>query len=123
MLQVKEEVILLDTRETEEFTVSKIEGAIQVGYNEFSSEKVLEQIQPTDDLIVVYCSLGIRSEEIGEKLKKAGFTNVRNLYGGIFEWKNNEYPVVDSGGNTTEKVHPFSKAWGKWLLKGEKAYE
>ena len=68
MLQVKEEVILLDTRETEEFTVSKIEGAIQVGYNEFSSEKVLEQIQPTDDLIVVYCSLGIRSEEIGEKL-------------------------------------------------------
>ena len=123
MLQVKEEVILLDTRETEEFTVSKIEGAIQVGYNEFSSEKVLEQIQPTDDLIVVYCSLGIRSEEIGEKLKKAGFTNVRNLYGGIFEWKNNEYPVVDSDGNTTEKVHPFSRAWGKWLLKGEKAYE
>ena len=123
MLQLNDKVILLDTREIEEFNVSKIEGAIHVGFNKFSSKTVLEQIQPGDELIVVYCSLGIRSEEIGEKLKRAGFNNVRNLYGGIFEWKNNEYPVLDSSGNTTEKVHPFSKAWAKWLLKGEKAYE
>jgi len=33
----------------------------------------------------VYCSLGIRSEVIAKKLKKAGYTNVFNLYGGIFE--------------------------------------
>jgi rhodanese-related sulfurtransferase len=123
MLQVNDEIILLDSREIEEFTVSKIEGAIHVGFNKFSSEEVLEKIKPGDNLVVVYCSLGIRSEKIGKKLKKAGFTNVRNLYGGIFEWKNKEYPVVDSTGNETEKVHPFSRAWGKWLLKGEKAYE
>ena len=123
MLQVKDEVTLLDTREPDEYAVSRIEGAINVGYNKFSSEEVLNQLKPGDELIVVYCSLGIRSEKIGEKLKKAGFQNVRNLYGGIFEWKNNDYPVVDSEGNTTEKVHPFSRVWGKWLLKGEKAYE
>ncbi|MCW5518664.1 rhodanese-like domain-containing protein [Aureitalea sp. L0-47] len=123
MLQVNDEVILLDSREIEEFAVSKIEGAIHVGFNKFSSEEVLKKIKPGDDLVVVYCSLGIRSEKIGRKLKKAGFTNVKNLYGGIFEWKNKEYPVVDSAGNETEKVHPFSRAWGKWLLKGEKAYE
>ena len=72
--------------------------------------------------IVVYCSLGIRSEDIAEKLKKAGYTNVLNLYGGIFEWKNNNYNVFSSGGKATEKVHTFSKEWSKWLLKGEKIY-
>lgn len=123
MLQLNDQVLLLDSREVEEFKVSRIEGAINVGFNKFSTESVSEQIQSRDATIVVYCSLGIRSEEIGEKLKKAGYTNVRNLYGGIFEWKNKDYPVVDSEGNETEKVHPFSKAWGKWLLKGKKAYE
>ena len=123
MTQTNERVILLDAREPSEYDISKIEGALYVGFSEFSSEELLKEIPPTDELIVVYCSLGIRSEEIGEKLKKSGYSNVRNLYGGIFEWKNKDYPIFDSKGNETEKVHPYSRAWGKWLLKGEKAYE
>jgi rhodanese-related sulfurtransferase len=123
MAQTKGDVKLLDARERSEYEISKIEGATYVGYSEFSSEELMKNIPVTDELIVVYCSLGIRSEEIGEKLKKVGYTNVRNLYGGIFEWKNKDYPVLDSKGIETEKVHPYSRAWGKWLLKGEKVYE
>jgi hypothetical protein len=44
------------------------------------------------------------------------------LYGGIFEWKNNNFKVLDTLGNETEKVHTFSKSWSKWLTKGEKVY-
>ena len=66
--------------------------------------------------------MGIRSEQIGEKLKKAGFTNVKNLYGGIFEWKNKDYPVIDTTGNETEKVHTFSKMWSKYLHAGKPVY-
>ncbi|MBT8262983.1 MAG: rhodanese-like domain-containing protein [Bacteroidia bacterium] len=123
MTQIHEKVIILDAREHSEYEISKIEGAHYVGFSDFSSEELMKVIPPTDSLIVVYCSLGIRSEEIGEKLKKSGYSNVRNLYGGIFEWKNKDYPVLDSEGIETEKVHPYSKAWGKWLLKGEKVYE
>jgi 3-mercaptopyruvate sulfurtransferase SseA len=67
--------------------------------------------------------VGIRSETISEKLKKAGYTDVHNLYGGIFEWKNKDYPVVDSEGKETENVHAYSKVWGKWLNKGVKVYD
>ena len=56
------------------------------------------------------------------KIKDAGYTNVRNLYGGIFEWKNKEFTIIDSNNKATEKVHAFSKSWSKWLKNGEKIY-
>jgi len=120
MLRANGDVLVLDTREETEFQVSHISGSKLVGFNTFSTEKTSEEISDKNTPIVVYCSLGIRSEEIGEKLKKAGYTNVKNLYGGIFEWKNKAYPIVDSTNTETENVHTFSKPWGKWLKKGIK---
>ncbi|MBA3986937.1 MAG: rhodanese-like domain-containing protein [Flavobacteriales bacterium] len=122
MQQNNSHFLLLDTRERKEFEVSKIEGAVYGGYNEFSLMQFTNFVTDKTRPIVVYCSLGIRSEDIGEKLKKAGYTNVKNLYGGIFEWKNKDFPVIDTDGNETQKVHAFSKQWGKWLLKGKKIY-
>ena len=71
---------------------------------------------------VVYCSIGVRSEKIGEKLQAAGYTNVKNLYGGIFQWKGEGEKVVDSLGLSTERVHAFSKLWGKLLTNAKKVY-
>ena len=122
MKQINGDVVILDAREEDEYQVSHIEGAKFIGFNTFSSETVRAEIPEKETPIIVYCSLGIRSEEIGEKLKKAGFTNVQNLYGGIFEWSNNEYPVINEQEKETDSIHVFSKAWGKWLLKGEKVY-
>lgn len=113
-------LIILDTREKEEFTVSHIHSAKYVGYNHFEIDS-LKSI-PKNTQIIVYCSVGYRSERIGEKLIKKGYTNVNNLYGGIFEWVNNNYPVVDMNDQKTNKVHAYSKLWGKWLIKGEKVY-
>ena len=62
------------------------------------------------------------SEKIADKIKNAGFKDVHNLYGGIFEWKNEEFPLVDINGEETEQVHVYSKRWGKWLRNGEKIY-
>ncbi|MFB9105669.1 rhodanese-like domain-containing protein [Algibacter miyuki] len=76
-----------------------------------------------DTQIVVYCSLGIRSESIADSLKQAGYTHVENLYGGIFEWKNNNFPVYNSEEKETDSIHTFNKAWSKWLKKGIKIYE
>ena len=70
----------------------------------------------------MYCSSGVRSEDVAEQLKEAGFENVFNLYGGIFEWKNKDNPVVNSKDKETPKVHAFSKEWGVWLHKGKKVY-
>ncbi len=111
----------LDTRAYPEFKVSHILQARWVGYEEFSLDKVKGLDKGTP--IVVYCSVGVRSEKVGKKLIDAGFTNVQNLYGSLFEWVNQGYPVVDMKGQPTQKVHAYSPAWGMWLNKGEKVYE
>ncbi len=119
----KTDAVILDARETSEFTVSHIKNAIHVGYNNFQLDSVKLKIPNKNAYIVVYCSLGIRSEDIGEKLKSAGYTNVSNLYGGIFEWKNNDFKVYNSEEQETNKIHVGHEFWGKWLRKGEKVYE
>jgi len=115
------EVILLDTRAKREFEVSHLPEARWVGYDEFDLKKV--ENLPKNTPIVVYCTVGVRSERVGEKLKAAGYQNVWNLYGSIFEWVNQDNPVVDNQGKPTQKVHAYSRTWGVWLNKGEKVYE
>ena len=113
----KTQAIIFDTREPKEFKVSHLENAVCVGYDNFDIAKV-EKLHPNKNKkIVVYCSLGIRSETIGKKLMKAGYTNVFNLYGGIFEWKNKNFIVIDSEEKETNKVHTYNRDWSKWLKK------
>ncbi|MFC5624146.1 rhodanese-like domain-containing protein [Algoriphagus winogradskyi] len=110
---------VLDTREKEEFAVSHLEGANWVGYETFSMKKLasLDKNKP----VLVYCTVGARSQEIGKKLKEAGFSEVYNLYGGLIEWANEERPIFHEG-FPTNQVHTYSKSWGIWLNKGEKVY-
>jgi len=117
------DAIILDSRELKEYEVSHIKDAIQVGYDHFNIEIIEKQVKDKSKTIVVYCSVGIRSEDIGEKLEKAGYTNVYNLFGGIFEWKNKDQIVYNTEEKPTENIHTFSKEWSKWLLKGIKIYD
>ena len=113
---------ILDAREKEEYDVSHIPNAQYIGYNQLENE-VLTDI-PKDGKVVLYCSIGYRSEKIGEKLRKKGFTNVHNLYGSIFEWVNQDYEVVDKNGQITQKVHTYNRNWSKWVeeSKAEKIW-
>lgn len=119
----KTKAIIFDAREPEEYSVSHLKNSISVGYNSFDMDAVESEFQDKNQMIVVYCSIGIRSETIGEKLQKAGYKNIHNLYGGIFEWKDRDFPIFDANGKKTDKVHVFSKAWGKWLQNGIKVYD
>ncbi len=116
-------IILLDTRKKEEYEVSHLKNAIWVGDKAFEPTVVLEQIPDKEKRIIVYCSIGIRSEDIGEKLLTLGYKNVQNLYGGIFQWKNNNGEVYNGNEQPTDSVHAFNKHWGKLLLKGVKVYQ
>lgn len=115
-----DQVVLLDAREPQEYEVSHLKNAKFVGFNQFNIS-ILQYLSKNSE-IVVYCSIGVRSEKIGEKLKAAGFTNVKNLYGSIFEWVNQGNQVFDTQNRPTKKVHAFNKKWGVWLNKGEKVY-
>lgn len=109
----KEGVLFLDARERPEYEVSHIPGAIHIGYDDWDSS--LMEAVPIDREIVVYCSVGYRSEKIGNKLKALGYHRVHNLYGSIFEWVNRDFPVVDSGHQTVRRIHTYNKQWSKWV--------
>ncbi|PCJ27713.1 MAG: rhodanese [Flavobacteriales bacterium] len=117
----KSALLIIDAREKGEYNVSHIKRAQHVGYNNFNISKLKKIDKNT--IVIVYCSVGYRSEKVGEKLKKAGFKKVMNLKGGIFDWKNKGYPVYDNEEKETEKVHAYDRSWGKWLINGEKVYE
>lgn len=112
---------LLDAREKNEFQVSHLKNARWVGFNDFDLSRLNGIDKDTE--IVIYCSIGVRSEKISEKLRAAGFNNVKNLYGSIFEWVNQGNPVYGPDGKQTQKVHAYNKKWGVWLNKGVKVYE
>lgn len=118
----KTNAMLLDSREPNEYKVSHLKDAICVGYDNFNLEAITNKVTDKSTPIVVYCSLGIRSEIVADKLIKAGYTNVKNLYGGIFEWKNKDFNIYNSQKQVTDSVHTFSKEWSKWLKKGTKVY-
>ncbi len=109
---------VLDTRETKEFEVSHLKNALNVGYIWFDMRTIYNI--PKDDTVVLYCSVGYRSEKIGEKLLKIGYQHVYNLYGSIFEWVNQGNPVYKSNGIQTSEIHTYDKKWAKWLTKGTK---
>ena len=120
------EALILDSRERKEFEVSHLRNAQYIGFKEFDSlvlEKFSSDLSADKNrLIVIYCSIGVRSEIIGKKLIKHGFTNVYNLYGGLFEWVNKGGSVFHNG-IQTQKVHAYSKKWSRYLTKGIKIYE
>ncbi len=108
----KDQFIFIDAREIEEFETSHIKDAIWLGYDQphWQNIKHISKNQK----IVVYCSIGYRSEKIGEKLKKMGYVNVYNLYGSIFEWINRNNSVF-AGSKKTNYIHTYNKSWSKWV--------
>ena len=107
------DLVILDAREPKEYNVAHLPQAKLFGYNNmnWSLVKSLDREIP----IYVYCSIGYRSEKVGEKLKKQGFMKVYNVYGGVFSWANSGFPLIDSTGKFTHAVHGYNKEWAKWV--------
>lgn len=104
--------VLLDVRAPEEWQVSHLAGAKNTPPGT-KPEEALAGVAK-DAPVVVYCSVGYRSSQLAEKLQKAGWTNVVNLEGSIFQWANEGRPVVDDKG-PAKKVHPYDAKWGELL--------
>ncbi len=113
----RDKILFVDARGFGEYKVSHIPAARFVDYNKFDLD-MLKDI-PKNKRIVVYCSIGYRSEKIATKMIKAGFTNVSNLYGSIFEWANAGHDLYDLQGKPTKNIHTYNKKWGKWVNNPE----
>lgn len=106
-------VVILDIREQNEFAISHLQGAQRVAPNRRQFDSL--GLQPSAT-IVVYCSVGYRSAEMALRLQEAGFPNVYNLQGGIFQWAN-EGRTVYRGARVVHQVHPYDATWGRMLME------
>ena len=75
--------LVLDVREPNEYQINKIAGSTLIPLGELPRRY---QELPRDREIITQCKMGGRSAKAQEFLKSVGFTNVKNLRGGILEW-------------------------------------
>jgi molybdopterin/thiamine biosynthesis adenylyltransferase/rhodanese-related sulfurtransferase len=82
-LDAGETPFILDVREPNEYQINKIPGSTLIPLGELPRRY---QELPKDREIISQCKMGSRSAKAMDFLKTVGFTNVKNLKGGILDW-------------------------------------
>src|SRR5271167_2424307 len=77
------EHLVLDVREARELDICRLEGALHIPMAEIPART---DDLPTNQLLVVICHHGARSQMVVDFLRNAGFDNAVNLDGGIDAW-------------------------------------
>ena len=78
-----DKLFLLDVREPHEYSLAKIEGSVLVPLGTLPNS--LDQLDKGSE-IIAYCHRGMRSADAVGFLLQQGFSNVKNLIGGIEAW-------------------------------------
>ncbi len=104
--------LLIDCRSENEFSISTIEGAVNLP-TKTSAKNTLKKY-PKNTPIIVFCSIGYRSEKMANFIQKLGYKNTNNLYGSIFEWANRGLPLYHEN-ELTDTIHTFNRSWSKWI--------
>ena len=84
-LDNQEELVLIDVREPHEHEEYNVGGQlVPVGT---LIDQLDELMQYKDQEVIVYCRSGNRSGVAQNILRQVGFSNVRNLEGGMLAWQ------------------------------------
>jgi thiosulfate/3-mercaptopyruvate sulfurtransferase len=98
------DLILLDLRDPRDFAIGHLPGALSLPFLHFAAdfEKTVEAGWPEADRarmpLVLYC-YGIdcvRSRKAGAQAARAGFRDLLWFRGGVQEWRDARYPLLDS---------------------------
>lgn len=81
-----EKPIMIDVREPHEWDTQHLEGVIKISLGNIPAS-VADLAQYKDQEVVMICRSGGRSGQAAAFLRSAGFSNVRNLMGGMLTWK------------------------------------
>jgi len=81
-----ENLHIVDVREPHEYVEFNIGGTlVPLGHIQNMQLEELEEYK--NDELIVYCKSGNRSGQACQILEMAGFTNVKNLTGGMSNWR------------------------------------
>ena len=80
--KVEQGAILIDVRSNQEYREGHLQGAVNIPDFEIAN-KVQRVIPKKNQQIILYCQYGGRSKNAIAIMKKMGYTNLYNLYGGL----------------------------------------
>lgn len=86
-------VVSLDVRTADEFAEGHLIDAININVESGNFEAEIEKLDK-NTTYAVYCRSGRRSAIAVDLMKKAGFTNLYNLDGGVIDWSASGLPLV-----------------------------
>ncbi len=89
----REGALVLDVRDAKEFAAGHIVDAVNIPHASLE-KRMTELNKHKEKPIAIVCRMGQHSGPAGALLRKAGFTQVTRLKGGIAEWRNQNLPVV-----------------------------
>jgi rhodanese-related sulfurtransferase len=92
VLMNKEETLVIDVREPNEYAEGHIDGARNIPLAKLD-ERAAELESHKQLPILINCQSGTRSLAAGKKLTKLGFTQIFELKGGIYGWKDQNLPL------------------------------
>lgn len=90
----KEQFTLVDVREDGEWITGHIPDAIHLGRGVIERD-IEKNIADKGSEIILYCGGGFRSILAAYNLQKMGYTNVYSMDGGIRDWTNSGYALVE----------------------------
>jgi rhodanese-related sulfurtransferase len=93
MIDNKEDIILLDVRDREEYETGHIPGAINISRGSLDF-KVHLIIPDKNAKVIVYCGLDLRSPLATKSMNDLGYKKAVNMIGGLKAWKEAGYPVL-----------------------------
>lgn len=77
--------VLIDVREQDEYDAGHIEGSILIP-KDTVADNIAEVAPDKNQLIVLHCAAGRRSDMCADVLLGMGYTNVKSLTGGFTAW-------------------------------------
>lgn len=89
-LRSRPDVLVIDVREPWEYEAGHIPGVTLIPMNDISAR--LSEL-PRDKTIILTCRSGNRSAQVTDYLLAQGFTNARNMSGGILSWQSAGLPI------------------------------
>ena len=87
-----EEILLVDTREDNEWNKGHIKNAIHLGKGVIERD-IEAKVSDKNQEIILYCGGGFRSALSADNLQKMGYTNVVSMDGGWRRWVELGYPT------------------------------
>lgn len=90
---IKQGATIIDVRSPQEYREGHVDGAICIPDYQIKRE-IEKKVPNKDELIVVYCATGHRSQRTQQILEDMGYTNVYNVYEGINIWKYLKIPNI-----------------------------